>query len=649
MNFYKTYFAALFTLLLLINVAPITVLAPENERGVLADVNIVAFVPSRICLNFSHVTVDKPEIFIDLNEESKLPVTLRDCSNNPLAGLKIYVTSRRGSEDLIYETSEDGYLYKMGDGRGLATISDANGRAYFDVTSTSTGSTAIYVTADNVVAFNEVPLTFSLSPAAPPVIEEEEPAPAPQPEVPVISPEVPSEPGRTPTPIYQRPRIPKEKIFISEEITEVLLQIPEPVAYSIPYLLFILLVLLGLLFLWQVRNETRQAKEILGFIAVRKLISDEKQNFLSLVSHYLRTPLTLLKGYVDGAVKYLDQNIFGRLASTTDTLDKYIAQILKNIEDNEFLKTLTSPDMAKEKLRKYLSPHIIIPIFAITALGVLANYIFHKIGKLEISATNLIMQILAAILAIQFLLLAYRRKKNAAANLKYLGETMNYEEAVDEARNRFVREIEEGLSNKVGEIKSVRSLLTASGDEDIAYLDEALGRMGSITSKLEILGALESGLLKRSKQQINLVYLIRVILEGKSALIEEKNIKLELKFPGQEAFIESSEQLLKLAVGSVVDNAIKFSNTEGKVTIRIMEQKNLIIEIKDEGAGMTKGEMLHLFRPFARTTSATDFNHEGIGLGLYLTKIILESLGGNVVISSKPKKGTTARIILPRD
>ena len=647
MTFYKVYRSALYTLILCIILVPAALIAPLSEKAVLPDINVIAFVPSQICFPFSSATLDKSEVYTDASDKGRLIVTLRNCSNQPLVGLSLYLTTMRGSLDYLTETSEDGYIYKMGDGTGLATVTGADGKAYFDVSSEETGDTAIYITADNVVAFNEVPLTFTLSPIVEPVPEE----PVLEPEVPTVVPEAPETPvtptpSETPGTTYQKPRIPKERIFINEKITEILLEIPAPVAYSFPYILFLLFALLGLVFLWQVRNETKSAKELMSLIKIRKLISDEKQNFLNLASHYLRTPVTIMKGYLDTANNYLELGLKQKLQQSIKDLDSFIANLLGMLENNEFLKGLVAPNVMKEGLRQYLSLAMLAPVISVIALSVIINYVFHRIGTLQPSVINTIMQIVAAVLATEFFILAFRRKKNAASNLKYLRETLEYEESVDLARNQFIKLTEDSLTSKVTELDALKEEII--DPENLATLDNGLMRLGEITYRLEVLGALESGQVAKRKDKTSIALMVKEILEDEQEEISQKNLEVELKILPVDLAAYTSGHLLRIVLENVIDNAIKFSEAKGKTTISASIHENIQIEIKDRGVGIPKSEMLHLFRPFARTTSVATFNYEGMGFNLYLSKIILEFLGGNIEIHSKEKRGTTVLITLPK-
>lgn len=102
------------------------------------------------------------------------------------------------------------------------------------------------------------------------------------------------------------------------------------------------------------------------------------------------------------------------------------------------------------------------------------------------------------------------------------------------------------------------------------------------------------------------------------------------------------------AISNVLDNAIKYSNVGSCVSIGVHKLPNLImIDIEDEGMGIQTEELHRIFQRFYRGKSASSQVKEGAGIGLCLTRKILEEQGGTIVAKRKLLKGTIFRITLP--
>ena len=108
---------------------------------------------------------------------------------------------------------------------------------------------------------------------------------------------------------------------------------------------------------------------------------------------------------------------------------------------------------------------------------------------------------------------------------------------------------------------------------------------------------------------------------------------------------------LRTAIGSVIDNAIKFSHDSSEVTVLLEEREQVyILEVRDQGIGMTAEQMQLAKDKFYRGTSPYQFDYEGIGLGLHVTDLIMKAHNGQLLIQSSGKDGlgTVVQLIFPR-
>ena len=106
---------------------------------------------------------------------------------------------------------------------------------------------------------------------------------------------------------------------------------------------------------------------------------------------------------------------------------------------------------------------------------------------------------------------------------------------------------------------------------------------------------------------------------------------------------------LKQALVNLLDNAIKYSRSGGKVTIMVSEAKDHFVEVAvhDEGIGIAEADQEQLFKEFFRSVEARQVAHEGTGLGLVLVRHIVEEFGGEVKVESQVHHGSTFIIRLP--
>ena len=102
------------------------------------------------------------------------------------------------------------------------------------------------------------------------------------------------------------------------------------------------------------------------------------------------------------------------------------------------------------------------------------------------------------------------------------------------------------------------------------------------------------------------------------------------------------------AIVNILDNAVKYSKEHTTVTVRVKQLvSNVLIEVEDEGIGIKKEELPKIYQRFYRGKDAAQMEKDGAGVGLYLTRMILERQGGTISARQKTRGGTVFRVTLP--
>jgi signal transduction histidine kinase len=109
--------------------------------------------------------------------------------------------------------------------------------------------------------------------------------------------------------------------------------------------------------------------------------------------------------------------------------------------------------------------------------------------------------------------------------------------------------------------------------------------------------------------------------------------------------------MFRQIVLNIVTNAIKFTPPGGKISVRTSAhaESGLILEVVDTGIGIEPGDIPRMLQPFTQGDSTMQRKHQGTGLGLPLTKGLVELHGGVLDIQSAPGKGTTVTIRFPKE
>ena len=150
------------------------------------------------------------------------------------------------------------------------------------------------------------------------------------------------------------------------------------------------------------------------------------------------------------------------------------------------------------------------------------------------------------------------------------------------------------------------------------------------------------------KEKIDLKLLVDNIISGQSYLIKSKGIKLVYEKYGS-VMIKGDEKMLHLSLTNIIDNAIRYS-PHGVVKLNLFESDaEAILTVEDNGVGIDAKDLEFItYQKFYRGKNAMNIDPNESGVGLYVTKKILEIHGGKIAIFSTLGKGTKVSVILPK-
>lgn len=173
-----------------------------------------------------------------------------------------------------------------------------------------------------------------------------------------------------------------------------------------------------------------------------------------------------------------------------------------------------------------------------------------------------------------------------------------------------------------------------------------------LINQLLDLSKLESGFLKLHEIQADIVHYLQYLTESFHSMAEEKEVQLLFYAEEKELVMSFDEEKIQQIVYNLLSNAIKFTNKEGKVVFHThrIDKKNqsfLQIKISDTGVGIAAAELPHIFNRFYQTKTTFDSNKTGTGIGLALTKELVQMMGGQIAVVSEPHKGTEFTLLLP--
>jgi signal transduction histidine kinase len=150
-------------------------------------------------------------------------------------------------------------------------------------------------------------------------------------------------------------------------------------------------------------------------------------------------------------------------------------------------------------------------------------------------------------------------------------------------------------------------------------------------------------------EPVNIRLLIRNLVDIGQYSASEKDVHIDLQVADDiPEFVECDRLKITQIATNIISNAIKFTRPESNIQVRIGKENNYWkINVEDAGEGMNSEKVERLFeQPFV-TEKNTDQNREGVGLGLHITKQLVETLKGKITVNSKKGEGTSITVYIP--
>jgi len=233
-------------------------------------------------------------------------------------------------------------------------------------------------------------------------------------------------------------------------------------------------------------------------------------------------------------------------------------------------------------------------------------------------------------------------------------------------------ESEQGVSHNI-EVLSLAShelktpLANISGFVDIILLDwerhgppskkqqrqlEAVQRNGfrmdALVNDIMAMAKIESGTLELSPTDLDLAHELEVVVGYLQSQLDEKHMTLGLVCPAAVTLVYADELRLSQIMVNLLGNACKYSPAASSITVEVRETDQFAqIDVTDTGYGISAKDQVNLFCQFHRIKNPSGQAVSGTGLGLYVTKQLVEAHGGNIWVQSEEGKGSTFSLTLP--
>jgi len=223
-------------------------------------------------------------------------------------------------------------------------------------------------------------------------------------------------------------------------------------------------------------------------------------------------------------------------------------------------------------------------------------------------------------------------------------------------KNEFVSNVSHEFRTPLASIRVFGELMRHGRVRDPAkvaeyglHIETESRRLSQLINNILDFSRIESGQKRYSFEPTDLAELVRNALDTYEVRLRDQGFDLEYSGPSQTLpVLQLDAGAMDRAVANLLDNAIKYSNAGGKISIRLdSSTRDVVLSVSDEGIGIPADEHDRIFDRFHRVSTGLVHDIKGTGLGLSLVKHIIQAHGGYVSLESELGKGSTFSIHLP--
>lgn len=216
-------------------------------------------------------------------------------------------------------------------------------------------------------------------------------------------------------------------------------------------------------------------------------------------------------------------------------------------------------------------------------------------------------------------------------------------ERIFESEHEFFSDAAHTLKTPLAVLRAKVEGLNKEGAAKKQEMTEVIDSAVDTVQDLLLISRIETG-TTGSDKKLDLASIVNGLVELTESLTQEKKINVKKDIQA-DIKIVADERLIKRALGNIVHNAVQYVDKTGKISLSLKsDRKNILFEVENSGVGINPNEVAHVFDRFYRGTNA-QANPNGSGIGLAITKAVIEKYGGEINIESS--NGTTkVKVIL---
>jgi signal transduction histidine kinase len=235
-----------------------------------------------------------------------------------------------------------------------------------------------------------------------------------------------------------------------------------------------------------------------------------------------------------------------------------------------------------------------------------------------------------------------------------LRQKSNELKSIEQSNKELIGTLIHNLKNPIGIVYSFSDIILDSIDNySVEKLEKHINLINNSASySIKLLN--DFGLYNELKspnfesEKTNYIEIINKVISNFNEIALKQHITLVKNISSSNIYLNVNTEKISVALGNIICNALRFSNENSKVTIKVIENSETVDTIiSDEGIGISESDLPSIFKAFFVVNTYSSNKQKCTGLGFPIAKKIIEYSGGKISIKSKINLGTTVKISLP--
>ena len=255
---------------------------------------------------------------------------------------------------------------------------------------------------------------------------------------------------------------------------------------------------------------------------------------------------------------------------------------------------------------------------------------------------------------------AAKSKSKTEALLDFLKQEKEKAENLAKLKSEFLNQVSHELRTPLAVIIGYIECMTdglygemeSKHQEILQVVAKQSAHLKNMIDQILIYSRLEAGKQPVKIEDLQLTKVVSDMKDTFDFLCRQKGLELRWELMRESMMIRSDAMRLKEVISNLLQNAVKYTD-RGSITVRVETlpvTDSIMVEVKDTGMGISEQHLTSIFEPFMQAhKTSTTHSRGGIGLGLSIVKKHLEQIKGTITVESELNKGSTFRIVLPRN